>query len=247
MPTHESRVAHRLAALALAALCSGCAELGIDASALDQILVAARGGGAGLDEGTVVSGLKEALRVGTERSVSLTSRDGGFLNDPLLRIALPDELRTMGRALRAVGMGKQVDALEITMNRAAETASAEAKSVFWQAVSTMSISDAHGILNGPQDAATSYFRGRTEGSLRERFAPVVERAMQQVGLYQAYDKLTSRYEALSLLGSPTVELNRYVTDETLDGLFTVLAQEEKRIRTDPMARSTELLEKVFGP
>lgn len=225
---------------------AGCAQLGIDPGALDPILGATRGAGPGLDESTVVSGLKEALRVGTERSVSRTSREGGFLDDPLLRIALPEELEGVARGLRAVGMGAQVDALEVTMNRAAETASAEAKAVFWQAVGQMSISNAYGILNGPPDAATTYFRDRTEGTLRERFSPIVERAMQEVGLYRAYDALLSRYSALSLLGSPTVELDRYVTDETLDGLFLVLAQEEERIRTDPVARSTELLRKVFG-
>lgn len=232
--------------IVLALVATACAELGIEPGALEQILVATRGAGPALDESTVVSGLKEALRVGTERSVSRTSREGGFWNDPLLRIALPDELESMGKALRAVGMGAQVDALELSMNRAAETASAEAKDVFWQAVRTMSISDAYEILNGPQDAATRYFRGRTESTLRERFSPIVERAMQEVGLYRAYDAVLSRYSALSLLGSPTVELDRYVTDETLDGLFTVLAQEEARIRTDPVARSTELLRRVFG-
>jgi hypothetical protein len=226
----------------------GCAELPIDAGTLDQILTATTGGaGSGLDEATVVSGLKEALRVGTERSVVRTSREGGYWNDPLLRIPLPEDLQTMGDALRAVGMGAQVDALELSMNRAAETASAEATEVFWQAIRTMSISDAYGILNGPDDAATTYFRGRTEGTLRQRFSPIVESAMQQVGLYRAYDALLSRYSALALLGSPTVELNRYVTDEALDGLFTVLAQEEEHIRTDPVARTTELLRTVFGP
>jgi len=233
-----------LATLACLPLALGCAELGIDASALDQILASTAN--AGLDENTVVAGLKEALQVGTERSVSRTSQEGGFLDDPLLRIALPDDLETMGKALRTVGMGSQVDALEVSMNRAAEAASAEAKTVFWDAVSSMSISDAYGILNGPDDAATSYFRGRTEGTLRERFSPVVERAMQQVGLYQAYDGLLTRYRALSLFSNPTVELNRYVTDETLDGLFQVLAVEEKKIRTDPVARSTDLLRTVFG-
>ena len=118
--------------------------------------------------------------------------------------------------------------------------------MFWDAVSSMSISDAYGILNGPEDAATTYFRGRTEDSLRQRFAPVVEGAMQQVGLYKAYDALVARYSALSLLSNPTVELNGYVTDETLDGLFTVLAHEEKKIRTDPVARSSDLLRTVFG-
>lgn len=215
---------------------------------VEQVLAAATNGtqGAGLSESTVVAGLKEALQVGTERTVATTSKSGGFLDNPLLRIALPDELDTMAQGLRAVGMGSQVDQLEVTMNRAAETASGEAKTVFWDAVTSMTISDAMAILNGPNDAATTYFRGRTEDSLRTRFEPVVDGAMKQVGLYQAYDQLLGQYQLLSLFQNPTVELNRYVTDETLDGLFQVLATEEQKIREDPVARSTDLLRTVFG-
>ena len=237
-----------LAVCLLASAQLSCAELGIDPAMVEQVLTAAgaSGQGAGLSESTVVAGLKEALQVGTERTVATTSQRGGFLDNPLLRIVLPEELDTMAQGLRAVGMGGQVDQLEVTMNRAAETASGEAKAVFWDAVTSMTISDAMGILNGPDDAATSYFRGRTEGSLRERFAPVVDGAMKQVGLYQAYDQLVGQYQLLALFQNPTVELNRYVTDETLDGLFQVLATEEQRIREDPVARSTDLLRTVFG-
>ena len=161
------------------------------------------GGSSGLDRETVVSGLKEALRVGTERSVSRTARPGGFLDDSLLRIALPEELDTVAQGLRALGLGAQVDALEVSMNRAAERASGEATDVFWQAVSSMSVSDAFGILNGPQDAATRYFRDRTENTLRTRFTPIVDRAMQEVGLYRSYEAVVSRTRALPLLGCPT--------------------------------------------
>lgn len=225
----------------------GCAELGITPEMVEQVLAATGSTDAGaLSESTIADGLKEALVVGTERTVAQTSKSGGFLDDPLLRIALPDELDSMAKGLRAVGMGSQVDQLEVTMNRAAETASGEAKEVFWDAVGSMSIQDALGILRGPDDAATTYFRGRTEDSLRQRFSPVVDGAMTQVGLYQAYDGLVDRYKLLALFQNPTVELNRYVTDETMNGLFSVLAVEEKRIREDPLARSTELLRTVFG-
>ena len=237
-------------ALLLGLLAAGslaCAELGIDPAMVEQVLTAAGNGrGVGLSESTVAAGLKEALEVGTERSVVRTSKHGGFLDDPLLRIALPEELDTMAEGLRAVGLGGEVDQLEVTMNRAAERASGEAKQVFWDAVKSMTIADAMGILNGPDDAATRYFRDRTEGRLRERFSPVVDGAMRQVGLYQAYDRLLGQYQLLALFTNPTVELNRYVTDETLDGLFLVLAGEEKRIREDPLARSTDLLRTVFG-
>lgn len=201
---------------------------------------------AGLSESTVVAGLKQALQVGTERAIASTSKPGGFLEDPLLRIALPDDLDRMAKGLRAVGLGSQVDQLEVTMNRAAEAASAEAATVFWDAIRSMTISDAMGILHGGDDAATEYFRSRTEGTLRERFSPVVDDAMKQVGLVRLYDQLVGRSQLLGLFGSPTVDLDRYVTDQTLDGLFLVLAGEEKRIREDPVARSTDLLRTVFG-
>jgi hypothetical protein len=201
---------------------------------------------AGLSESTVVAGLKQALQVGTERAIASTSKPGGFLEDPLLRIALPDDLDRMAKGLRTVGLGSRVDELEVAMNRAAEAASAEAATVFWDAIRSMTISDAMGILHGGDAAATEYFRSRTEGTLRERFSPVVDDAMKQVGLVQLYDQLVGRSQLLGLFGSPTVELNRYVTDQTLDGLFLVLAGEEKRIREDPVARSTDLLRTVFG-
>jgi hypothetical protein len=201
---------------------------------------------AGLSESTVMAGLKQALQVGTERAIASTSKPGGFLDDPLLRIALPDDLDRMAKGLRTVGLGSRVDELEVAMNRAAEAASAEAATVFWDAIRSMTISDAMGILHGGDAAATEYFRSRTEGTLRERFSPVVDDAMKQVGLVQLYDQLVGRSQLLGLFGSPTVELNRYVTDQTLDGLFLVLAGEEKRIREDPVARSTDLLRTVFG-
>ena len=225
---------------------SGCAELGLEVPALEGVLGTRAGGDAGLSSSQIVSGLKEALRVGTDRAVATTSRSGGFLDDALLRIALPDELETTARAARMVGFGAQVDELEVTMNRAAERASGEAKGVFWDAVSKMTIQDATGILNGGDDAATRYFRSATEDTLRARFEPIVTSAMQQVGVYRAYDNLASRYGALGLLGDPKASLNDHVTDGTLDGLFSVLAGEEKRIRRDPAARTTELLRQVFG-
>lgn len=225
---------------------SGCAELGIDGSVLGDIFGTQTGGGTEPSRSQIAAGLQEALRVGTQRAVATTSKPGGFLDDSLLRIALPDELQNAARAARVVGLGAQVDALEVTMNRAAERASAEATQVFWDAVAKLTIQDALGILNGGDDAATRYFRGSSENALRARFAPVVASAMSQAGVYQAYDGLASRYAALRLLGDPKAMLDEHVTNETLDGLFSVLAAEEKRIREDPAARTTALLRQVFG-
>ncbi|MDY0270098.1 DUF4197 domain-containing protein [Trichloromonas sp.] len=201
---------------------------------------------AGLDESTVAAGLKEALRVGSERAVASTSTTDGFLGNQLIRIAMPDELATAAKALRAVGFGGQVDAFEVGMNRAAEKASAEAKPVLVDAVSQMTLTDAMGILRGGDTAATDYFRGKTSDTLRARFMPIIKEKMGQVGLYQQYNQLMSSYTALPLAQKPSFDLDGYVADQGLNGLFTTLAQEEKNIRANPAARTTDLLKTVFG-
>jgi hypothetical protein len=210
-------------------------------------LLAGAAQGGGPDDATVVAGLKEALRVGTESAVGRTSQPDGFLGNAAIRIPLPDSLETMAGGLRAIGFGGQVDELEVAMNRAAERAAAEATDVFWEAIRGISFADARGILAGGDTAATAYFERRTRAPLRERFEPIVAEKMQQVGLARLYDDLAARYAALPFTTRPALDLRGYVTDEGLDGLFTVLAEEERRIRTDPAARVTTLLQQVFGP
>jgi hypothetical protein len=200
----------------------------------------------GLDDATIASGLKEALRVGTDRTVADTSRDGGFLRNPLIRIPLPEQMDAAAKGLRAIGFGQQVDELEVAMNRAAEQASGEAAAVFIDAISQMSFADVRAIWQGPDDAATEYFRAKTSDPLRARFTPIVDESMQQVGLARLYDDLMGKLAALPLIPESQLELDEYVTGRTLSGLFTVLAQEEARIRTDPAARTTQLLQTVFG-
>ena len=219
---------------------SGCAELeGVD---FGQILAA----GAPLDENTVASGLKQALQVGTERTTEILSAPGGFSANPALRLRLPGSLGKFADTLRVVGFGAQVDALELAMNEAAEAAAEEAVPVFASAITSMSISDAFAILNGPEDAATQYFRERTSGELRSRFEPITNAAMQKVGLYEIYGELVARYEAIPFTKPPAFDLEDYVADQTLSALFGELAKEEARIREDPAARSTALLRRVFG-
>ena len=230
-----------IVALSLATGCTA-AEMGALQGLLEQA------GGLptqSLDEPTIVSGLKQALEVGTERAVDATSRENGYFRSPLIRIPLPDELETAASALRAVGLGRQVDELERTMNRAAERAAREATPVFVGAIRQMSFSDAMGILRGGDRAATNYFESRTRSELGSRFTPIVERSMQQVGLVELYDTVLGWIESLPLVASPDLDLEDYVTERALDGLFTVLAQEETRIREDPAARTTELLRRVF--
>jgi hypothetical protein len=199
-----------------------------------------------LDEGTVTRGLQEALRVGTERAAGTLSAAGGFSDNQLLRIGLPDEYQRVASALRGIGLGGQVDELELSMNRAAEKAAGEATPVFASAISSMTVTDAFGILNGEADAATRYFEARTSDELRSRFTPVVTEAMSSVGVYQALQDVTAAYDALPFAKPPATDISAWVTDGALSGLFSTLAEEEQKIRDDPSARSSALLRQVFA-
>jgi hypothetical protein len=240
----SSRVLRRSRFAWVAALLLGSAACaGSDLStSLGDLLASARGG-----EGSTAAGLKEALEVGTRNAVDRTSRADGYLGNPLIRIALPDSLQTMAKGLRAVGFGAQVDELDVAMNRAAESAASEAGDVFWQGIRKMTFSDAMGILKGGDTAATEYFERATRDSLRTRFEPIVGSKMNEVGLVRSYDDLTARYAALPFTQKPSLDLRGYVTEKALDGLFTVLGEEEREIRTNPAARVTPLLKEVFGP
>jgi len=227
-------------ALAAAVGCGGAASL----DAVGDLL-----GSPGLrGEERIVAGLKQALEIGTERAVGRTSQQDGFLRDPSIRLGLPDSLETMVAGLRGMGLGGKIDELEVAMNRAAEQASAEATEVFWQGIRQMSFADASAILAGGDTAATEYFERTTREPLRERFEPIVAERMRSVGLvrlYSLYSDLAARYAALPFTAKPTLNLERYVTDGALDGLFRVLGEEERRIREDPAARTTALLKEVF--
>lgn len=200
-----------------------------------------------LDENTVVAGLKEALTLGSERAVASTSAKDGFWSNEKIKIPLPAELNTAFSTLRSIGFTSQVDALELGMNRAAEQAAVEAKPVLVDAVKGMSLSDAMGILRGGDTAATDHFRAQTSAPLKEKFLPIIQDKMGEVGLYQQYNKLMDAYTALPLTKESGFNLDNYVADKGLDGLFTMLGQEEQAIRANPAARTTALLQKVFAP
>lgn len=203
--------------------------------------------GGALDEPTVIAGLKEALRIGTENTVLSTSRVDGYLGNRLIRIALPDQLQSTASTLRRIGLGAQVDELETGMNRAAELAAAEARDIFWNAITGMTVSDAFGILRGHDTAATEYFEERTREELRGRFQPIVGEKIGEIGLSRVYERIAGAYNSYAPPGAERlVDLEDYVTGKALDGLFTVLGQEERRIREDPLARTTDLLRRVFG-
>lgn len=218
---------------------SGCA--GFSLGPLDDLFTTS-----GLDEATVAAGLRDALETGTVRATDDLSKPGGFFDDPRFRLTLPSEFDRYRIALRAVGLGGQVDDFERTMNSAAETAAGEAVGVFVTAISSMSIRDAFEILQGPDDAATRYFEKATSQELRSRFEPVIESSMKTVGLYSKYADLKRTYDAIPFTKPVVTDLESWITDKTLSALFSTLAAEEARIREDPVARTSALMQKVFG-
>jgi hypothetical protein len=190
--------------------------------------------------------VREVLRVASDRAAEAASQPGGFLDDPSIHIRPPKTVRKIGRALRAIGMGQQVDELEIGMNRAAERASREAKPIFVDAIERMTLADALGIVRGGDTAATDSFRSATEPRLRARFQPIVASSLSRVGVRNQYNALVERYRALPLAEPTTLDLDEYTTKQALDGLFHLLAEEERKIRRDPAKRTTSLLRRVFG-
>lgn len=224
-------------ALALVLGLAGCA--GLNAEAFSDLLEQP------LDSETVAAGLKEALEIGTERATGHTSAVDGFLGNALIRIALPEQYEGVAEAVRDIGLGTQVDAFELGMNRAAERASGEAVAVFRAEIERMTIADAFGILEGGDTAATDYFRNRTTTELEARFRPIVTAKMEEVGVYRIYDDLARAYNLLPVSKPEAVDLDDYITDRTTRGIFLMLENEERKIRRDPAARTTELLRKVF--
>ncbi len=204
---------------------------------------------AGLSNDEVISGLKEALRVSTQRSVDKASSSDGFWSNSLIRIPFPPEAIKVKNTLTDLGINKPVEDFERTLNLAAEQAAKEAVPVFVDAITSMSIQDGFTLLRGGENAATNFLREKTSATLRAKFAPVVERATEKVALTSYWQPIASAYNTTTLLtGGKAVQpdLNAYVTERAMDGLFTLLAQEEKNIRQDPMARTTALLQKVFA-
>ena len=213
----------------------------------DKLLKGLGGGeaGAGLSDAKIGAGLKEALQVATEKTVSLTGRTDGYFANQAIKILMPEKLRSFETGLRAVGYGGQIDDLVLGMNRAAERAAPQAKQIFFDAIGEMSFDDARKLLNGGDTAATEYFRGKTTPRLTSAFRPVVERSMSQVGVSRQYKELVGRFDAIPFAKSQAFDMDGYVVEKGLGGLFTVLGEQEKQIRTNPTARATDLLKEVF--
>jgi hypothetical protein len=201
---------------------------------------------AGSDDSQVVAGLKEALTVGTGNAVSLVSVTDGYFSNQAIKILMPDKVQKVADVLGKAGYQKQVDEFVVSMNRAAEKAAPQAKSIFVSAIKEMSIEDAKKILNGGDTAATEFFKGKTSARLYETFKPIVSSSMDEVGATRNYKEMMGRYTALPFMKAESVDLDHHVTNKSLDGLFYMVGQEEKKIRTDPAARVTDLLKTVFG-
>ena len=206
------------------------------------------GSGAALSQSEIGAGLKDALKVASRRVVGRVGKTDGYNGDPAIRIPLPDPLAKIEGPLKAVGASGMLDDLQLKMNRAAEQAAPKALNIFIDAASRMSISDARAILTGPQDAATQYFKRTTSDSLTKSFRPIIDGTLSQVGAVRAFNGVKSQAASLPLAGQEVsrFDLTDFTVGKALDGLFHYLASEEAAIRSNPAARTTDLLKKVFG-
>jgi len=190
--------------------------------------------------------LKAALEKGSVAAVANLGRVDGFLGNPQVKIPLPESAQRAERVMRRVGMGKYADELVVTMNRAAEAAVPEARALFIDSVKKMTVQDAKGIISGGDTAGTEYFRRTTRDQLHRRFLPIVQRATARVELAQKYDQYADRAATVGLLKKEDADLDEYVTHKALDGLYLMVAEEEKKIRKDPIGTGSSIIRKVFG-
>lgn len=201
---------------------------------------------ADLSNKDATGGLKEALTQGAGKAVDTLGKTDGFLGNPKVKIPLPESLRQGEDFMRKLGMGKYADELQTAMNRAAEAAVPEAKTLLVNSIKQMSVQDAKGILTGGDDAATQYFRRTTSGPLAAKFKPIVQKAMAKVKLAEKYDQYAGKAAKLGLVKDEDAHLDNYVTAKALDGLYLMIAEEEKAIRQDPVGAAGNLAKKVFG-
>ena len=199
-----------------------------------------------LSDQDVTRGLKDALVEGAAKAVSSLGRPDGFLLNDKVRIPLPESLQKAESVMKAFGQGKRLDELKTSLNRAAEAAVPEAKTLLVDAIKKMSVADAHAVLTGGEDAATKYFRQATESKLHERFLPVVGKTVNRYKLTDQYNRIAGHASKAGLIGKEQADMAEYVTAKALDGLFLMIAEEEKAIRQDPLGRSSEYVRKVFG-
>ncbi len=193
-----------------------------------------------------VAGLKSALNSSTVKAVEKLAVENGFWGNDKVKIPLPGYLEDARGMMNMIGMKKQAEELQLAMNRAAESAVGEAKPIFVNAIKSMSVQDAKGIISGGQDSGTQYFKGKTADTLRAKFLPVVKKATGRVGLAQKYNDIAAKGASLGIVKGDQKTVETFVTQKALDGLFLMMADEEKAIRADPVGKGTDIVKKVFG-
>lgn len=227
----------------------GALKGALEKGAASQPAAAPASGSGSVDQlkpGEINSGLKEALTRGSEAAVAQLGRPDGFFGNEALRIPLPSGLQKAEKAMRLMGMGKQADELVLSMNRAAEAAVPEAKTLLVKSVREMSLQDAKGILTGGDTAATDFFRRKTESELTRRFGPIVKKTTDRVGLAQQYNKYAGTAAQFGALDKNQATVEQYVTQQALDRLYRVIGEQERALRANPMQAGSDLLQKVFG-
>ncbi len=234
------------AAIVLSVTCAASVSGGLFEDIVGTVGTLKAPGRGALDDGQVVSGLKEALSVGTANAVGATSAVDGYFANAAIKILVPEKARKAAGVLQKVGFRQEVDDFVLSMNRAAEKAAPYARARFVGAIREMTFDDARRILRGGDTAATDYFRGKTRQKLYDDFRPVVSKSMDEVGVTRSYKRMMGKYASLPFARAESLDLDRYVTEKALDGLFYMVGQEEKKIRTDPAARVTDILKTVFG-
>jgi hypothetical protein len=231
IPAAETRLKHRLLAAISVFICVASAHAA---------------GLADISNKDAASGLRLALTEGAAAAVAKLGVENGFFGNAKVKIPLPESLQKVEGLMRAMGMKRQADELELAMNRAAETAVAEAKPLLVDAVKRMSVQDAKGILTGGETAVTDYFRRTTAGPLGKKFLPIVKKATAKVGLAEKYNAIAGQGAALGLIDASQATIEQYVTKKSLDGLYLVIADEEKALRQDPLGAASSIVQKVFG-
>ncbi|EMR04820.1 DUF4197 domain-containing protein [Cesiribacter andamanensis] len=218
-------------------------------SQINQTLDGVLGGSTGeqgVSANEVALGLKEALAIGADKGAQQASQEDGYWGNPKLRIPFPPDVQRVEQRLRQLGLGSEVDRFVLTLNRGAERAAAEAKPVFINAIKAMTIQDAWNILRGEQDAATQYLIRTTSPELKSRFQPIMSSALQEVNATRYYGDLVNTYNRIPGVQRVDPNLESYATDRAIEGLFLLIAEEERNIRENPVARTTELLRRVFS-
>jgi len=200
----------------------------------------------GLSQQQIINGLRETLKVASQRVVNQVGSENGYLKDPAIHIPLPDQLKTVQDLLGKVGLSSLADNVETKINRAAEQAAPKAKPIIWDAIAKMSLQDARDIYQGPSDGATQYFKRVSSNQLREMISPIAKDSLKDVGALQAYDQLMGEYQSLPFVPDVKADLVSHTTELAIQGIFHYLAQEEAAIRQNPAKRTTEILKTVFG-